>query len=98
MPDITDEPLDSPPIPASSETTDEDPNKDSSDSPPIDASPEAPPVDNPETPTNEPFVRLANSQVAQEVRDGKWGVKKARRERLIAAGYDYKAVMRELHK
>lgn len=55
-------------------------------------------VDNPDTDAVEPNERSSYEDVVQEIRDGKWGAKKARRERLIAAGYDYKAVMRELMK
>lgn len=61
------------------------------------------PTDGPEptepTQVDAPYVELLSTEdVAKEVKDGKWGVRKARRDRLIAAGYNYKAVMREVAK
>ena len=37
-------------------------------------------------------------EVAKEVREGKWGVRKRLQQNLVNAGYNYKEVQKELHK
>lgn len=47
----------------------------------------------PQPPVEESGVLRSYDEVAQEIREGKWGNRKARRIKLTAAGYDYKRVM-----
>ncbi|MFV0499025.1 MAG: lysozyme, partial [Bacilli bacterium] len=42
--------------------------------------------------------KKTNSQVADEVIAGKWGVMPDRKKRLEKAGYDYEAVQKEVNK
>ena len=49
------------------------------------------------TPTQEKPLKTA-TELAREVIDGKWGNGEDRKERLTAAGYDYKAVQAEVNR
>ncbi len=44
--------------------------------------------------TTKPAAKKTNTQIAQEVIDGKWGTGNDRKKRLQAAGYDYDAVQK----
>ena len=49
-------------------------------------------------PTTTAPVTKSNKKIAKEVIKGKWGNGKERREKLEAAGYDYKAIQKEVNK
>lgn len=51
-----------------------------------------------ETEDSKEVAPNSTEEIVQQVREGKWGSRKLLRENLIAAGYDYKAVMKELQK
>lgn len=40
----------------------------------------------------------SNTDIAKEIIDGKWGNGEERKNKLVAAGYDYDAVQKEVNK
>lgn len=49
-------------------------------------------------PKEEPKVTKSITQVAREVLNGKWGNGSDRKKKLVAAGYDYNAVQKEVNR